>query len=191
MPRQAFWMIAIFVIALGAGLLAGYSFLPSRPPHEVPPSPEGERSWLKTELNLTDEQADKIKAIWSELLRNGGPRHGDARRQTQKERDDAIVALLTPEQKKEYDKIAAKYNDRMNEANRQREAAFQQAIEKTKALLNETQREKYDSLMKKGFRGGPPWGRPGGGPPGRGPDGPDGPGGPRPEPATREKSSRS
>ncbi len=168
MPRPAIWMIAIFVVALGAGLLAGHSFFPARGRMMPPPPPDGERSVLKYELGLSDEQAEKMKGIWSEWIKTGGSRHGDARRTVQKEREDAVVALLTPEQKKEYEKIAVKYNERMNQLGKERDAAFQQAVEKTKAILNDKQREKYEVLMKKGFRGGPPWMRQGG-PPGSGP----------------------
>jgi len=143
-------MVGLFVVALGTGVLVGMGLS-----HEVKPH-DRTWSWLTEELKLTSEQSEKIKVIWSDMLQGPGQRPGgEPRRAAQKERDDAIVALLTPEQKGTYDKIIERYNQQVGEMNKAREAAFQAAVEKTKAVLDANQRAKYEELLKKGFHGSP------------------------------------
>src|SRR5580700_4572353 len=66
-------------------------------------------SWLDYQLNLTPEQSAKIKAIFA----NSGPNVTnafDARRQLEKQREQAIDELLTTEQLVKYQKIQADYH---------------------------------------------------------------------------------
>src|SRR3982751_1726217 len=51
---------------------------------------------LSKELGLTSEQQQQMSAIWSEMGRDRD--HGDRRREYQKQREDAIRALLNEEQ---------------------------------------------------------------------------------------------
>jgi hypothetical protein len=114
-------------------------------------------SILSTELQLTQEQRDKMREIWSD---SGLHRDGfDRRRQMQKERDDAVVALLTPEQRKSYDQVQERFTQQMAEMAKEREAMFQKAVERTKAILNDKQRAKYVELLKNGSLGPPGRGR--------------------------------
>ena len=143
-------MVGLFVVALGTGVLVGMGWA-----HQVSPH-DRTWSWLTEELKLTPEQSEKIKVIWSDMLQGPGSRPGgDARRAAQKERDEAIVAMLTPEQKSTYDKIVDKYSQQVAEINKARDLAFQAAVEKTKAVLDDSQRAKYEDLLKKGFHGSP------------------------------------
>ncbi len=160
-------IIAIFTVALGAGFVVGMGM--TRAPVEQKP---GGRSWLVDKLQLSPEQSDKLKAVWSDNLHDSWKRHGDSIKQYRKERDDALMALLNPEQKAAYEKILSHYNDQITELNREQEAQFQAAAEKTKALLDEHQQQIYDELLKKGFRprdavGGSPGPHPDGGHEGR------------------------
>ncbi len=146
MNRFHVLIISLFAIALGTGVVVGMSIARA-------PKPTDRDSWLAQELNLTLAQTDKMRAIWSDMLQGSAQRPSDRRREFQKERDDAVVALLTPAQKPAYDAIVEHYNQEMADLNREREAAFNAAVEQTKAILNDTQRAKYDELLKKGFRG--------------------------------------
>ena len=170
MNRLHMLIISLFTVALGTGIVVGMGI--TRTPS---PQRDGGRSWLVEKLQLTPEQSEQIKAVWSDNLKDSWKRHSDAVRQYRKERDDAMVALLTPDQKAAYDKILERYNTEITEMNREQESQFQTAAEKTKQILNDHQRAVYEELLKtsRGFRGGP-WGPPHdgpGGPPGMRPDG--------------------
>lgn len=153
-----------------------------------PHGPDDRGSWITKELGLNPEQRDQMRRIWSEQGPSGGRdrEHWDKRREYQHQRDDAIKALLTDEQRAKYDAIQKEYADHVADLGKERQAAFQQAVERTKAILTPQQAEKYETILKKRPEGGPGGpGGPGGGPPWRdrrdGRDGHDGP----PPPATR------
>ncbi|MGN6368712.1 MAG: hypothetical protein ACTHN5_10655 [Phycisphaerae bacterium] len=163
MNRLHMLIIAIFTVALGTGFVVGMGI--TRP--TVAHKPPG-RSWLVEKLQLSPEQGEKIKAVWSQNLHDSWKRRSDAIHQFRKERDDALMSLLSPEQKTAYEKILTHYNDQITELNHEQEAAFQAAAEKTKELLDDHQRQLYDELLKKGFHprdamGGPPGPHPDGG----------------------------
>jgi hypothetical protein len=147
---------SLFLIALGTGIVVGMGVSRS-------PKAKERGSWLSEELNLTPDQSEKMKSIWSDISRPGGG--FERRRQMQRERDEAVQALLTEEQKAAYTTIVDKYNLQMAELNHEREQAFLAAVESTKEILNDAQRAKYDELLRRGFRGGRGDG------PGRGSDG--------------------
>jgi hypothetical protein len=161
MSRMHLLIISLFSVALGTGIVVGMGMTRG-------PMPHNDRGWLADQLGLKPEQSEQMKAIWEGVRGSGKPRN-DARMQYRKERDDALQALLTPEQKAAYGKLVDHYNAELAELNKQQEAEFQAAVERTKTILNEQQRASYDKLLKNGFRGGP------GGPrgdrgPGRGQD---------------------
>jgi Spy/CpxP family protein refolding chaperone len=123
-----------------------------------PPGPRG--SVLTKERNLTPDQQEQMRRIWSDL----GPASGrdreywDKRRELQRQRDDAILALLTDEQKVKYDAIQKEYGARAAELSKERQAAFQQAVDRTKAILTPEQAAKYETFLNKRHAdGGPPW----------------------------------
>jgi hypothetical protein len=165
MNRLQLMMVCVFVVALGAGVVVGMGV--SRPAVVKPAEHRG-GGWIEEQLGLTSEQREQMKAIWSEA-RDMGQKHGEMRDQFRKERDAAVMGLFTPEQKDQYQKIQDDFRAQMGKLDKEREAAFNAAKEKTKAILNETQRAKYEELMKRG---------PGPRGPGRGPGGPGGQGGP-------------
>jgi hypothetical protein len=160
-------IIAIFTVALGTGFVVGMGM--TRAPATQKPAG---RSWLVEKLQLSPEQSDKLKAVWSENLHDSWKHRSDSIKQFRKERDDSLMALFSPEQKAAYEKILAHYNDQITELNHEQEVQFQAAADKTKELLDDHQRQIYDELLKKGFRprdavGGPPGSRPDGGHEGR------------------------
>ncbi len=184
MNRLHILIVSLFAVAMGTGIVVGMGV------SRVPPPREG-HSWLGDQLGLSPDQSAQMRAIWEDVRGSSKPRN-DARMQYRKDRDDALQALLTPEQKAEYAKIIEHYNTQIAELNHQQDAEFLAAADRTKKILNDHQRLVYDDMLKKGFRGGPGGprdGRPGGGgPPGtrgdrggprHGPDrGPGGFGGP-------------
>ena len=130
-----------FVVALFGGVAVG--LLGARMPASREP-----RSWLADELNLSSDQRDQMRAIWQDVSK-GRQSDGERRRALDKERTEAVVALLSNEQKAQYDKIQQDFSARMQEMSKQREQAFADAQTRTKAMLTEEQRVKYEQLMQK------------------------------------------
>lgn len=129
--------------------------------------------WLAAELNLTPEQHEQLRQIWSETMRRGRSEGEDPRRQLRSQRDAAIEQLMTAEQRPQYDTILKRYNDQMTELEQQWRASYQTAVDRTRQLLTPEQRDKYEEILaRQSWRGS------------------GGPGGPRtpPPPATQPAS---
>ena len=143
MTKQILLTVFLFVVALTSGVFIGMNV------HRPGERPSHERSRLIEELKLTPAQQDQMRAIWSEIAPGPGRRHDDKRRQMAKERDDAVAALFAPEQKSAYDKVIEHYNLQIAGINRDRDAAFQKAVERTKVILDAQQRVKYEQILAK------------------------------------------
>jgi len=166
-------LIVSFLVTLAAGVAAGLAIA------NLYHRPHGP-SWLTTELNLTPEQQDQMHKIWSEVMGSGTPQRGEQREALRQERDKAIVALLSQEQRARYDAILKDYAAKEATLSEQRKQAFEEAVRRTKEILTPEQATKYEELMQKqrergfgpshgGHRGGPS-----GPPPGPPPNSPPG-----------------
>ena len=124
------WIVC-FVVVFAAGVSAGFLFdrLKQHP---------SRRSWLTSQLNLTAEQREKMRKIWSEAMQLPSSRAED-KRFLQQQRDQAIRELLTEEQAKEYESILQNYARNVEELFKQRREEFKQAVEKTKEILTPEQ----------------------------------------------------
>ncbi len=170
MTRIKAILIVSFLVTFAAGVAAG--LLATRV-HHRPPKP----SWLGTELNLTRQQEEQMHKIWSEVMGSSMRQRFEQGAALKQERDQAIIALLTEEQRPRHEAILKDYARKEGELFEQGKKAFEEAIQRTKEILTPEQAAKYEELLKKqrekGF--GPP---PGGhrGPPRDGSrDGPPGP----------------
>jgi len=137
-------MIAVAILAMGAGLAAG--LLSSRLP-TTRPAPSLDRTPLVAELQLTPEQRDKMQEIW-ESTRGQVQRIFQDAQNLQRQRDDALVALLNPEQKAKFEAIAKSYADRSAQLESTRIQLFRDAVIRTKGLLTDEQQRKYDEILK-------------------------------------------
>jgi Spy/CpxP family protein refolding chaperone len=63
------------------------------------------------------------------------------------ERDQAVMDLLSEEQRAQYGEIHAEFDRKMDALSEEREAAFHEAVEKTKQILTPEQRGKYEELL--------------------------------------------
>jgi len=149
MTKTRIIVIVGFLIAFGAGAVVGIQ-LRSPVVAQLPaPAPQPEqRSWLRTELNLTTEQNDKMKSIW-EGLHASGRGYEDRRRHLRDERDEAIAALLAPSVMGDYDRVLQEYTKKLDALAQERDKAFADAVEKTKAILTPEQRVKYEEFLKR------------------------------------------
>ena len=158
MTRTRIIVVVGFVIAFVAGAVVGLQ-LRTTPVQATVQPVQGQRpSWLRTELNLTNEQNEQMKAIW-ENLHNSGRSYEDRRHRLRDERDESIAALLAPSVMGDYDRILADYSNKLTALGQERDKAFQEAVEKTKKILTPDQRTKYEEFLKRrepdrGGRGG-------------------------------------
>ena len=147
-----------FLVAFSAGFVVGIvSHAPpaeAGSPNVVAPRPATTRSFgggrgiLPAALNLTPEQQEKMKKIWQ----SGPPRaHGgdDPRNQAREQRDAAIQAMLTPEEKIRYDDIQKSFQDRMASLDRELREDFQRKVKETDEILTSEQSVKYHEFLSR------------------------------------------
>ena len=162
--RVVILLIGLTLLGLCAGAAAG--LLASRATAtsagtttSVPPAPD-HAAPLAEELALNPEQREQMRQIWEGVRQQAHEAYDDAQR-LQKQRDDALVAMLSDEQKAQFEKISKDFADQFSDLEKKREQLFQDAVELTKKLLNEEQRRKYEQILKNrvppGHKmGGPP-----------------------------------
>jgi hypothetical protein len=150
--RVEILIMGLTVLALCAGVVAGLVAArlpvmagPAPTPAPTPASPD--RGPLDAALNLSADQREKMQQIW-EGVRSKVNDAFDKAQDLQQSRDRDLVALLDDEKKAEFEKISQEYARRFIELGRQRDAAFDEAVERTKKLLNAEQRKKYEQILK-------------------------------------------
>jgi Spy/CpxP family protein refolding chaperone len=182
MSRTKVILVAAFLLAFAAGASLGlFASNPtvSQPPPRPPGPRGGPESFFSKELNLTQEQRETMRKIWSEVRGPGGGPGGrdDRRAALSRERDQAVLSLLSEEQRGQYQAIQQDYTAKVDAYQQERMKAFEKAFEdarkRTIEILTPEQAAKYEELMKRpsgrGPGGGPPPFPGGGGPPGPGP----------------------
>jgi Spy/CpxP family protein refolding chaperone len=157
-----FIVIFGFAISFAAGLVVGMGKQWNPPAEAGSPSPTTHPSgpphgFLPAALNLTPDQQDKMKKIWQDEAERGRHEQFDRRNQCRKERDDAILSLLSPQQKTQYDDIQKTYREKNDAIDQEFRAEFQRKVEQTKEILTPEQRVKYDELLarRQSFDRGP------------------------------------
>jgi Spy/CpxP family protein refolding chaperone len=141
-----FVVIAGFLIAFAAGLVVGFD------PHREPATPESPRSdrhsgWLAARLNLTPDQQEQLRTIWSDTAWRGGRERDERRRQLMRERDEAIVELIPAEDRPRYDEILRECAAQLRALDREWRDSFQTSVERTKEILTPEQRVKYEEML--------------------------------------------
>ena len=149
--RMRALLIGLTVLALGAGVAAGMLASRATPstsgnPTTAPAMPI-DRTPLVQELNLTPDQRDRMREIWEGVRGQVHETFEDAK-QLQDQRDHALVALLTDEQKMQFEKISQDFKKQFDDLARKRDMVFQSAVEQTKQLLNDEQRKRYEAILK-------------------------------------------
>ena len=140
-----------FVVAFIAGLMVGME-RGTEPPTATQPSSQQSRSprgWWVGELNLTPEQQERMRQIWSDAARAGGREQEERRRQFRQERDTAIVALIRPEDAAKHEQILKDYTEKTTALDNEWRASYQNAVEKTKEILTPAQRDQYETILKR------------------------------------------
>ena len=150
MTKTKVILIVSCLVVFAAGASLGALLTRSRPTRQ-------DHSWLAAELNLTAEQRDQIRKIWSETMGSVFRNQSERRGAVTQERDQAILSLIPQAQRSRYESIQQEYTRKMDELSQERKRAFEEAVERTKKVLTAEQAVKYDDLIKKQRERGP-WG---------------------------------
>lgn len=142
MTRTKWIILVACVLSMGAGV--GVGMLRSRA--QSPPA-GSKASMLIQELQLTPEQQKEMEKIWKELVSTRGREFAEQMRKLQQERETAIAGLLDEGQTQKYQQINVQFMEKAKELWKRTEQEFSTAAEKTRLLLNETQRQRYDVMV--------------------------------------------
>lgn len=135
-------VITGFIIAFLAGTMAGMVFRHDSGPGARPPG--GRESFIGSQLGLSADQQAKMKAIWQDVSHRPDR---SKRGQIRKDQEEAIAKLIHPEDRPAYDKVVADCHAKLDQMDTEGRKSFQQAVEKTKAILTPDQLKKYDVLL--------------------------------------------
>jgi Spy/CpxP family protein refolding chaperone len=148
-------LVAASILALGAGVFAGMavSRLPASAPPIVSTVPLDHAS-IADELQLTDAQRDQMRSIW-EGVRLNVHQTMDRAQSIQKDRDAAVVAMLTDSQKARYAALTQQAAEQFATLTAQRDLAFHDGVDQTRKILTEAQRQAYDRIIRDRVGTGP------------------------------------
>ena len=182
MNRLRLLFILGFVLSMGAGVVVGVvgTVVRRTPKVQVEQRSTSRPNW-DADLGLDAKQAEQVDAIWSSVrsaMRQLDDNRGDKRRTLNHERDEAIAQLIPTDHKADYDRIMQDYSTKVAELGKDRDKLFQDAEQKMKLLLTESQWRRFEAIKKErsdhGRNGRPQ----------------NGHGGPHPPPPTRPSSEK-
>jgi hypothetical protein len=102
---------------------------------------------LADELGLSTEQSDRMRAIWQSVREQVDDCFVRAQA-VQKQRDRAIFDILTDEQKAKFAAAQKEYDNDVAALKSRRESAFNEAVQRTKAILTDAQKQRYDEILQ-------------------------------------------
>lgn len=132
---------------------------PMRPTTRPRGNPMGPESYLVQQLELSSQQQAQMREIWMEVAGHSGRQLGEQRRELQQQRQVAIEALVPSDNKAAYDAVLKDYQEKLSALESQSRQAFATAIEQTRAILTDAQRQKYDQIMQRWNDRGGQWDR--------------------------------
>jgi hypothetical protein len=147
-PKLMVLLFAAFVLALAAGVSGGMLLARLPATHQdVGDIASASASPLGTELGLAPQQSEDMRRVWEGVRETAQQCYEDGRR-LQKDRDDALVALLSDEQKVKFEKISREFAEQFAELNRKRDRDFEKAVQQTKRILTDSQWQKYERILR-------------------------------------------
>jgi len=132
----SFLMVFAAGVALGT-LVAATTHLSTR------------QSYLSRKLDLTPEQRQQVQEIWSGAVNVGRQRPAERRKAIRKEHEEAVRQMLTEDQKVPYEEMLRGYSSKLAALEDEKKQLFQEAVTRTKAILDDRQREEYEAFLKK------------------------------------------
>jgi hypothetical protein len=136
--RKIILLLVMVALALSAGVMLGWVWTPLRGPP---------RPWFD-ELGLSTDQHQQIDLIWSETRQQIQKLREVSRHDLDRQRDQEVLKLLSDEQRAAYQKINDDYHAKRQALDKQRDALIGDANTRTRALLDDSQKKKWDILSK-------------------------------------------
>src|SRR5687767_2872315 len=127
-----------FCVAFAAGLTVGLSrqrvaeVSPASPQSPTTKHSHRGSSFLASELNLTSEQQEQMKEIWSRTAKGGRGDHDDRRQELRDKRDADIEALIPASEKEKFQKILADYRAGLDAMDNEARDRLRKSVEETK-----------------------------------------------------------
>ncbi|HZK81227.1 MAG TPA: hypothetical protein VFC46_09180 [Humisphaera sp.] len=134
-------VVLMFALALGAGVVAGK--LSARGSVVAPTIETGT---LSDELKLSADQQKQMQPIWEQMQTVSRQCLEDAKK-VQSDQDKALEAMLTPEQLAKWSTITTQSKIDITVLDTKRKEALDNAIKRTNAILNESQRKIYKQVI--------------------------------------------
>jgi hypothetical protein len=135
-------LVLAYILALAAGTTSGLLADRLRAP-----LPQGSKAPLAAQLDLTPAQVEEMRGIWENVSGNLDGYYHRAQ-DIQRQRDQALVDILTDDQKTKFAIMDKEYVKRYDALKDERDAAFRQALTKTEAMLSDTQRARYEQIVR-------------------------------------------
>ena len=143
--RTRFIFILTVVLVLSAGVVVGRLW--AKLPTVAPRTSGGGPSWVADELQLNSQQRQQMDAVWADTRQKIGKTF-EQRHNLEKQRDAAVQNLLTTEQKASYESIMNTFRSQRSDLDQQRDKLIHSAEERSRALLDETQKTRFDELTR-------------------------------------------
>jgi Spy/CpxP family protein refolding chaperone len=134
-------LVLAYVLALAAGTTSGLLADRLRSPNAQMSAP------LAVQLQLTDDQRDRMRQMWEQAEQTVDDCYKQAQ-SIERQRDQALVDMLTDEQKARFAKIDKGFADQFAVLTARRSAAFAEAFDKTEQLLSPEQKTKYEQIVR-------------------------------------------
>jgi hypothetical protein len=111
---------------------------------------QGPTGWLTAVLKLSADQQEKMKEIWARAAHEGRREREEHRQALKKARDESVTKLMAESGRKpDFDKINETYAGGLAELDNEWKSKFQAAVERTKAILTDEQRKKYEEILSR------------------------------------------
>jgi Spy/CpxP family protein refolding chaperone len=135
-------LVLAYVLALAAGTTSGVLAERLRSPNSSATSAP-----LAAQLQLNDDQREQMRGAWEDAKDAADDCYKQAQ-EIQRQRDQALVDMLSDEQKAKFAPIDQGYARQFAALTTRRESAFEQAMAKTEAILTPDQRVKYEEIVR-------------------------------------------
>jgi hypothetical protein len=145
--RKIILVFAMAILSLSAGLVVGWAWTPLQKVQATAPAGRpGPRPWFD-QLQLAADQQKQMDKIWGDA-RAQMQKLFDHRWELEKQRDQQIAELLSPSELAAYDKINQDFRNQRAAADQERDALLADANARSRALLDDSQKEKWDIISK-------------------------------------------
>jgi Spy/CpxP family protein refolding chaperone len=144
--KKSVLLLVMAVLALGAGVVLGWAWTPLPRAVATVPEARAPRPWFD-QLDLTADQQKQMDKIWSDA-RQQRQKMFEQFRDLDRARDQQIQGLLDESQLSRYHKIIDGFHAKRDQLNKQRDALIADAAARSRELLNDSQKAKWDILAK-------------------------------------------